>query len=70
MTEQFDSIFHKRYVDGSGVVIDKGAPFVPKNEIKGQTYDELLAEYRTYMNDPKAEFTEEMLVDLRRLGKI
>ncbi len=70
MTEQFDSIFHKRYVDGSGVVIDKGIPFVPKNEIRTQSYEELLAEYRRYMRDPKAEFTEEMLVELSRLGKI
>lgn len=70
MTEIFDSNFHKRYLDGSGVVIDKGAPYTPRNEIKGQSYEDLLAEYRMYMNDPSAEFTEEMLVELRRLGKI
>ncbi len=70
MTEIFDSIFHKRYVDGSGVVIDKGVPFTPKNEVKGQTYDELLADYRRYMRNPKAEFTQEMLEELARLGKI
>lgn len=70
MIDKYDSNFHKRYLDGSGVVIDKGAPYAPKNEIRGQTYEDILAEYRMYMNDPKAEFTEEMLEELRRLGKI
>jgi hypothetical protein len=51
-------------------VVDKPVLFVPKNEVKGQTYDELLAEYRRYMNDPKAEFTQEMLEELAKLGKI
>lgn len=70
MAEQFDSIFHKRYVDGSGVVIDKGTSIVPKNEIRPQSYGDLLAEYRRYMNDPKAEFTQEILEELTKLGKI
>ncbi len=69
MTE-FDSIFHKHYVDGSGVVIDKGEPYRPKNEIKGQTYEEILAEYRAYVHDPKAELPEEILEELRKQGKI
>ncbi len=73
MTEKrvFYSNFHRWYVgDGSGVVDLGSEPFVPKNEIKGQSYDELLSEYRRYMNDPKAEFTQEMLEELRKLGKI
>lgn len=70
MTEIYDSEFHRRYVHGSGEVADKPVLFVPKNEVKGQTYDELLAEYRLYMNDPKAEFTQEMLEELAKLGKI
>ena len=69
MTE-YDSIFHKRYVDGSGVVIDKGEPYVPKNEVKGQTYEEILAEYRVYVNDPQAELPTEIMGELKRLGKI
>ncbi len=70
MTEQFDSRFHKRYVDGSGVVIDKGEPFVSKNEVRGQTYEEILAEYRAYVGDSKAELPQEVLEELRRQGKI
>ena len=72
MTEKrvFDSNFHKWYVGGEGEVNLGSEPFKSKNEIKGQIYDELLAEYRMYMNDPKAEFTEEMLEELAKLGKI
>ena len=70
MTEIFDSIFHKRYVDGSGVAIDKGEPFVPKNEVRGQTYDDILAEYRAYVGDSEAELPEDIIEGLRKLGKI
>lgn len=72
MTEKrvFDSNFHKWYVGGEGEVNLRSESFKPKNEIKVQTYDELLADYRRYMRNPKAEFTEEILEELRKLGKI
>ncbi len=70
MTEIYESAFHKRYVDGSGIVIDKGEPYRPKNEIKGQTYEEILVEYRAYVHDPKAELPVEILEELRKQGKI
>lgn len=70
MTEIYDSAFHKRYVDGSGIVIDKGVPLPLKNEIKPQTYDEILADYRRYVGDQNAELPEEILAELKKLGKI
>lgn len=70
MTEIYDSTFHKRYVDGSGIVIDKGAPLPLKNEIKPQTYEEILADYRRYVGDQNAELPEEILGELKKLGKI
>jgi len=73
MTEKriFDSNFHRWYVgEGNGVVDLGSEPYKSKNEIRGQTYEDLLAQYRRYVNDPKAEFTQEILEELRRLGKI
>ena len=72
MTEKrvFDSNFHKWYVGGEGEVNLGSEPFKPKNEVEGKKYKELLEEYRIHMSDPKAEFTEEILQELKILGKI
>lgn len=70
MTEQFDSVFHKRYVSGDGIVIEKGPYYQPKNEVIPQTYEDILAEYRKYVGDPEAELPDEIVEHLRVLGKI
>ena len=42
----------------------------PENKVEPQTYEDLLKEYRIYVNDPKAEFPEEILLELEKQGKI
>lgn len=42
----------------------------PKNEVEAQTYEDLLKQYRVYVNDPKAEFPPEILEELKKQGKI
>lgn len=64
------NIFERRYLGLGGAVLETPEPYASKNEVVPQTYEELLKVYRDYMHDPKAEFTEEMLVELKRLGKI
>jgi hypothetical protein len=41
-----------------------------ENRIEPQTYDELLKAYRDYLHDPDAEFSPEILEELRKQGKI
>ncbi len=41
-----------------------------ENKIEPQTYEDILKEYRMYVKDPKAELPEELLKELRKLGKI
>jgi hypothetical protein len=41
-----------------------------ENKVEPQTYEDLLKVYRAYMHDPEAEFPEEVLEELRKLGKI
>lgn len=43
---------------------------MPEDKVEPQDYDDLLWFYRIYVNDPKAEFPEEMMEELRKLGKI
>ena len=42
----------------------------PENRVEPQTYEDLLKVYRDYMHDPKAEFPEEILVELKKQGKV
>lgn len=72
MTEQkFESKFHKQYVGGEGVVEDKGFVNLDKNdEIIPEKIEDILREYRKYVNDPKAELPEAIVEELRMLGKI
>ena len=44
--------------------------FWPKNEVRPQTYEDILKEYRAYVHDPKAELPAELLADLEKLGKL
>lgn len=39
-------------------------------EIQPRTLEDILEEYRRYVNDPKAELPEIVLTELRKLGKI
>lgn len=72
MTEKrvFDSNFHKNYVGGEGVVVDKQITTLKTREYSSQTAEDILAEYRRYVNDPKAELPEVILAELRLSGKI
>lgn len=72
MTEQnFESGFHKKYVGGDGRVED-GVNSTPRAvfEIKPIAYEDILKEYRRYVGDSQAELPEEILAELRLLGKI
>lgn len=69
MTET-KNIFERKYLGLAGQAETGEEPYAPKNEVTPQTYEDLLKAYRDYMHDPKAEFTDEMLVELKRLGKI
>lgn len=42
----------------------------PENKVEVQSYEDLLAFYRVYVNDPKAEFPPEIVEELRKQGKI
>lgn len=71
MTEQkFDSKFHKMYVGGEGEVIETPLHTTTSMEIQPRTLEDILEEYRRYVNDPKAELPEIVLTELRKLGKI
>lgn len=72
MTEQkFESKFHKQYVGGEGEVVEASVRQTPNmTEVKTETFEEILAQYRAYVNDPKAELPEEILEELKKLGKI
>ncbi len=41
-----------------------------ENKVEPQTYEDLLKQYRVYVNDPKAEFPPEILEELKKQGKI
>lgn len=62
MTEKFESIFHKRYVGGEGEVEEKPITLVSEvhTAIRPTTLEEVEAEYRWYVGDPKAELPEEI----------
>lgn len=72
MTEKrvFDSNFHRWYVGGEGEVNLGSEPFKPKNEVMGKSYEDVLAEYRAYVGDSEAQLPQEIMDELRRLGKI
>jgi len=69
--KRFDSKFHKFYVGGSeGVIEDKQFVEVDTNTIRPQTVEDVLAEYRAYVRDPKAQLPSAILEELRLQGKI
>ena len=71
MTEQkFESKFHKMYVGGEGEIEEKVLHITPSVEVQPRTLEDILEEYRRYVNDPKAELPEIVLEELRKLGKI
>lgn len=51
-------------------MVEKEAPDLPIGQIQGQSYEEVLAEYRWYVRDPEAELPEEVVEQLVLLGKI
>ena len=72
MTEQkFESKFHKWYVGGEGEVEEAPLNLLrPSSEFRPITVEEVLIEYRKYIGDPTAELPEEILADLRIMGKV
>jgi hypothetical protein len=65
MTEKFDSQFHKSYVRGEGEVAEDTRPVEETRFPIGKTtFEELLASYRAYVHDEKAELPETILKDL------
>jgi hypothetical protein len=66
-----ESNFEKQYLgltDDEAIVVEKGTPEVCK-PIRSKTLEDVLAEYRLYMGDPKAELPQEILDDLNKMGK-
>lgn len=41
-----------------------------ENKVEPQTYEDILKFYRVYVNDPKAELPEEVIEELKKIGKI
>ncbi|HOX95805.1 MAG TPA: hypothetical protein PLI45_00270 [Candidatus Woesebacteria bacterium] len=74
MTENlrvFDSEFHRRYVGGDGVVCEGPIVLISpmKTEIRPTTYEEVLADYRRYVGDPKAELPDEIKKTLLAINR-
>lgn len=67
-TRVFDSAFHQRYVGGEGAIAEQEAP--ESSEFMPETYEEILAQYRDYVNDPTAELPDELMEKLIRLGRV
>lgn len=68
---KFDSKFHKFYVGGGeGVIEDKPFVEIPRQEVRPQTLADVLAEYRAYVKDSKAELPAAIMDELRLQGKI
>ena len=68
--EKFENKFHKKYVSGEGK-IEEGKPNRLVTEIyRGMSYEDVLAEYRRYVKDPKAKLPEKIMEFLRITGKI
>lgn len=69
--KRFDSKFHKFYVgEIEGDVEEKPVVQILKTEVRSQTFADILAEYRAYVKDPKAELPAPVLEEMRQLGKI
>ena len=66
----FQSKFHKWYVGGEGEVAEEQPRESSTQPIRARTIEEILAEYRWYVNDSKAELPEEVLEHLKVAGKI
>lgn len=41
----------------------------PENKVEPKSYEDILAEYRWYVRDPKAELPADIVEELRKLGK-
>ncbi len=72
MTEQkLESKFHKWYVGGEGEVEERPlVELAPSHTLRAITLEEVLAEYRNYVRDPKAELPEILVEELRKIGQI
>lgn len=57
----FESEFHKKYVGGEGEVVESPLKVESSKVVKGMSKEDLLAEYRKYVNDPKAELPEGLI---------
>jgi hypothetical protein len=42
----------------------------PENKVEPQTYEDILKEYRMYVNDPKAELPADIVEELKKFGKV
>jgi len=71
MTEKiFESKFHKWYVGGEGVIVEKPFVDIRQERLPVIDYESILSFYRMYVNDPKAELPGEILEKLKSYGKI
>ena len=71
MTEKYDSKFHKQYVSGEGEVEEKPMVILKsENKLSKEKTEDVLAWYREYIGDAKAELPVEVLKSFVALGKI
>ena len=62
MTEVFDSEFHRRYVGGTGEIVEKPLTSLSNRcVVRPISMEQVLREYRVYVQDPHAELPEEIL---------
>ena len=65
----FDNLFHKKYVGGEGEIAEIESAG-STTEFRGMTLADVLFYYRLYIGDKKAELPQEVLEQLRLVGKI
>ena len=71
MTENlpvFDSEFHRGYVGGEGEIKPSKPLTLPKMEVTPCRMSDIEAEYRWYMNDPKAKLPADLEKHLLSIG--
>ncbi len=61
MTEKFESKFHRWYVGGHGEIEEKPLASESRATIRRITLEEVLGQYRKYVNDPSAELPDSVI---------
>jgi hypothetical protein len=69
--QKYDNRFHKWYVGEQGdVQVEERVVEISSGGLITEDYETVLAEYRAYVRDSKAELPKEVIETLRLLGKI